>query len=128
MERGATTDRPEVRERVLALAAVPGSDKVFGAMGHGFALDAPLTAAEVADVEAWFGVDPMSGRGTVRPALHKRRAVPVRRGLRADGPADRDRFGARPNMTRPPMRRYGSASDAQRGRLSAGLRRLVDMS
>ncbi|MCX4538578.1 SMI1/KNR4 family protein [Streptomyces sp. NBC_01669] len=51
------TDWPGVRERVLALAAVPGSDKVFGAMGHGFALDAPLTAAEVADVQAWFGVE-----------------------------------------------------------------------
>ncbi|WP_037679869.1 SMI1/KNR4 family protein [Streptomyces griseus] len=51
------TDWTGVRERVLALAAVPGSDKVFGAMGHGFALDPPLTASEVADLEAWSGVE-----------------------------------------------------------------------
>lgn len=54
---GAMTDWTGVRERVLALAAVPGSDKVFGAVGHGFALAAPLTAAEVADLEAWLGVE-----------------------------------------------------------------------
>ncbi|MFC9343589.1 SMI1/KNR4 family protein [Streptomyces sp. NPDC057020] len=46
-----------VRDRVLALAAVPGSGKVFGARAHGFELDAPLTAAEVADLEVWLDVD-----------------------------------------------------------------------
>ncbi|MFF3559455.1 SMI1/KNR4 family protein [Streptomyces sp. NPDC002574] len=46
-----------VRERVLALGAAPGSDRVFGAMGHGFVLDAPLTLAEVADLEAWLDVE-----------------------------------------------------------------------
>lgn len=51
------TDWTGVRERVLALAAAPGSGEVFGATGHGFALDAPLTAAEVADVEGWLGVE-----------------------------------------------------------------------
>lgn len=54
---GAMTDWARVRERVLALAGVSSSDKVFGSMGHGFALDAPLTAAEVADLEAWLGVE-----------------------------------------------------------------------
>ncbi|MEY2242417.1 SMI1/KNR4 family protein [Streptomyces sp. BF23-18] len=51
------TDWIGVRDRVLALAAVPGSDKVFGARAHGFALDAVLTAAEVADLEARLDVD-----------------------------------------------------------------------
>ncbi|WP_035803001.1 SMI1/KNR4 family protein [Kitasatospora mediocidica] len=51
------TDWTGVRDRVLALTAVPGSDKVFGARAHGFALDATLTAAEVADLEAWLDVD-----------------------------------------------------------------------
>ena len=51
------TDWTGVRERVLALATMPGSDKVFGAGGHGFALDEPLTTAEVAEIEAWFGVE-----------------------------------------------------------------------
>lgn len=51
------TDWFGVRERVLALAEVPGSDEVFGARSHRYALDAPLTADEVADVEAWFGIE-----------------------------------------------------------------------
>ncbi|MFB6578402.1 MULTISPECIES: SMI1/KNR4 family protein [unclassified Streptomyces] len=51
------TDWTGVRDRVLALAAAPGNDKVFGAGAHDFALDAPLTAAEVADLEAWLDVD-----------------------------------------------------------------------
>lgn len=51
------TDWTGIRERVLALSAVPGSDTVFGAPAHGFALDEPLTAAEVADVEEWLGVE-----------------------------------------------------------------------
>lgn len=53
----AVTDWTGIRERVLALAAAPGSDKVFGAGAHGFALEAPLTAAEVAEVEAWLGIE-----------------------------------------------------------------------
>ncbi len=51
------TDWTGVRDRVRALAAEPGNDEVFGARAHGFALDAPLTAAEVADLEAWLDVD-----------------------------------------------------------------------
>lgn len=54
------TDWTGVRERVLALAALPGGSKTFetfGRMAHGFALDAPLTAAEVSDAEAWLGVE-----------------------------------------------------------------------
>ncbi|MFJ8364037.1 SMI1/KNR4 family protein [Streptomyces sp. NPDC093984] len=51
------SDWTGVRDRVLALAAAPGGDKVFGARAHGFALDAALTAAEVADLEAWLDVD-----------------------------------------------------------------------
>ncbi|MFJ9060447.1 SMI1/KNR4 family protein [Streptomyces sp. NPDC102409] len=51
------TDWTGVRERVLGLAAAPGSDKVFGASGHGFGLEAPLTAAEVADMERWLGAE-----------------------------------------------------------------------
>ncbi|MFB6865630.1 SMI1/KNR4 family protein [Streptomyces virginiae] len=51
------TDWTGVRDRVLALAAVPGSNEVFGARAHGFALDAPLAAAEVAALEAWLDAD-----------------------------------------------------------------------
>lgn len=51
------TDWTGVRERVLALAALPGSDNVFGARAHCFELDVPLTAAEVADIEVWLGVE-----------------------------------------------------------------------
>ncbi|MFG2818565.1 SMI1/KNR4 family protein [Kitasatospora sp. NPDC048365] len=51
------TDWTGIRERVLALAGSPGGDRVFGAAGHGFALDAPLTAAELAEAEEWLGVE-----------------------------------------------------------------------
>ncbi|MEU3788671.1 hypothetical protein AB0F07_02555 [Streptomyces fructofermentans] len=57
MSSGAMTDWTGVRERVPALAASPSGDEVFGSSGHGFALDAPLTAAEAADLEAWSGVE-----------------------------------------------------------------------
>ncbi|MFF2306114.1 hypothetical protein ACFVVP_26900 [Streptomyces sp. NPDC058128] len=75
-----------VRDRVLALAAVPGSGKVFGARAHGFELDAPLTAAEVADLEVWLDVDLPEdyrsfllhvGAGGAGPAYG---ILPVRRG------------------------------------------------
>ncbi|WP_031069681.1 SMI1/KNR4 family protein [Streptomyces sp. NRRL WC-3742] len=45
-----------VRERVLALRKAPGAAKVFGANGHGFRLDPPLSEAEVAEAERQFGV------------------------------------------------------------------------
>lgn len=45
-----------VRERVAAVGARPGSAEVFGALGHGFRLEEPLTAAELAELEAQIGV------------------------------------------------------------------------
>ncbi|MGW4378462.1 SMI1/KNR4 family protein [Kitasatospora sp. NPDC004531] len=45
-----------IRERVRALGANPAGARVFGALGHRFALEEPLTAAEVADLEAQAGV------------------------------------------------------------------------
>ncbi|MER5478313.1 SMI1/KNR4 family protein [Streptomyces sp. NPDC002734] len=45
-----------VRERVLALTAVPAGDRVFGARGHRFFLEAPLTPAELNDLEHRIGV------------------------------------------------------------------------
>ncbi|GJF33811.1 hypothetical protein KNE206_65110 [Kitasatospora sp. NE20-6] len=45
-----------VRERVLALAAAPDTVDVFGRSGHRFALEAPLTAEELADLESSAGV------------------------------------------------------------------------
>jgi hypothetical protein len=46
---------PGVRERVAALAAAPEGGRVFGATGHGWALEAPLTGGELADLEARSG-------------------------------------------------------------------------
>ncbi|MEV6264845.1 SMI1/KNR4 family protein [Streptomyces sp. NPDC051784] len=45
-----------VRERVLALTASPAGDRVFGATGHTFSLEDPLTPAELADLECQTGV------------------------------------------------------------------------
>ncbi|MFD3548994.1 SMI1/KNR4 family protein [Streptomyces sp. NPDC058655] len=45
-----------VRQRVQSLVAAPGSDRVFGAVGHKFFLEDPLTSAELADLEGQMGV------------------------------------------------------------------------
>ncbi|MFI8388397.1 hypothetical protein [Streptomyces sp. NPDC085540] len=109
------TDWTGVRDRVLALAAAPGNDKAFGAGAHDFALDAPLTAAEVADLEAWLKVDlPEDYRSLLvrilaeRPLKEEfdvsarcrtlRAARPGRRGLRSAGLAGRHRIGTRPDV------------------------------
>lgn len=47
---------PGVREQVEALAGRPGAETVFGAPGHRFALDEPLNAQELADLESQLGV------------------------------------------------------------------------
>ncbi|MFD3514199.1 SMI1/KNR4 family protein [Streptomyces sp. NPDC058657] len=45
-----------VRQRVEALAAAPGSDEVFGALGHAWVLEEPLSHAELGELEAQVGV------------------------------------------------------------------------
>ena len=45
-----------VRQRVEALRAHPSRGQVFGASGHGFALDPPLTPDELIDLESYLGV------------------------------------------------------------------------
>ncbi|MET8631114.1 SMI1/KNR4 family protein [Kitasatospora sp. NPDC004669] len=45
-----------VRERVRAVAAAPRSASVFGAPGHRFLLEEPLTAADLAELESQVGV------------------------------------------------------------------------
>ncbi|WP_324611728.1 SMI1/KNR4 family protein [Streptomyces sp. H021] len=45
-----------VRERVQSLIAAPAGDRVFGAIGHKFFLEDPLTPAELADLESQMGV------------------------------------------------------------------------
>lgn len=45
-----------VRERVRAVGAQPASRDVFGAFGHGWVLEEPLTQDAVADLEAQTGV------------------------------------------------------------------------
>lgn len=45
-----------IRQRVEALAASPASDEVFGAMGHRWVLEEPLSHAELAELEAQVGV------------------------------------------------------------------------
>ncbi len=45
-----------VRQRVQSLMAAPAGDRVFGATGHKFFLEDPLTAAELADLEDQTGV------------------------------------------------------------------------
>ncbi|MFJ9696363.1 SMI1/KNR4 family protein [Kitasatospora sp. NPDC101183] len=56
METGAGVDWSGVRERVLALREAPSAGKVFGASGHGFRLEPPLSESDVASAEAEFGV------------------------------------------------------------------------
>ncbi|MER5638053.1 SMI1/KNR4 family protein [Kitasatospora sp. NPDC002227] len=46
-----------IRERVQSLGADARSSRVFGSVGHGFVLDDPLGAAELADLEARLGVE-----------------------------------------------------------------------
>ncbi|MEW2180312.1 SMI1/KNR4 family protein [Streptomyces sp. NPDC005406] len=45
-----------VRQRVQALVAAPGSNRVFGAVGHKFFLEDPLSPADLADLEGQMGV------------------------------------------------------------------------
>lgn len=45
-----------VRERVMALGARRGGREVFGALGHGWVLEEPLTEGAVAELEAQTGV------------------------------------------------------------------------
>ncbi|MFJ4781309.1 SMI1/KNR4 family protein [Streptomyces sp. NPDC088762] len=45
-----------VRERVQSLIAAPAGDRVFGAIGHKFFLEDPLSPAELADLEGQMGV------------------------------------------------------------------------
>ncbi|AVH58174.1 MULTISPECIES: SMI1/KNR4 family protein [Streptomyces] len=56
-----------VRERVQALGGVGAGDRVFGGLGHKFFLEDPLTAAQLADLEACMGVTlPEEYRGFLR--------------------------------------------------------------
>ncbi|GAA2395661.1 hypothetical protein Cme02nite_56010 [Catellatospora methionotrophica] len=50
------TDWTGVRERVEALRARPGSERLFGADTHGFTLAPALSGDELADLETWLGV------------------------------------------------------------------------
>ncbi|MEV7286577.1 SMI1/KNR4 family protein [Streptomyces sp. NPDC093252] len=45
-----------IRDRVEALRDRPGSERVFGASGHGWELDATLSGAELAELESSLGV------------------------------------------------------------------------
>ncbi|MGW0706020.1 SMI1/KNR4 family protein [Streptomyces sp. NPDC002643] len=45
-----------VRQRVAALGAAPGSHEVFGALGHGWVLEEPLTEGALAELETQLGV------------------------------------------------------------------------
>ncbi|WP_432176334.1 SMI1/KNR4 family protein [Streptomyces sp. Tue6028] len=46
-----------IRQRVEALAARPDSTQVFGALGHRFLLDAPLTPEDLSELQAQIGVE-----------------------------------------------------------------------
>ncbi|MEU4558961.1 SMI1/KNR4 family protein [Actinoplanes sp. NPDC023936] len=50
-------DWSDVRPRVAALAARPGLDRAFGWRWHEGLLEPPLTAAELADLEAQLGIE-----------------------------------------------------------------------
>ncbi len=45
-----------VRERVAAIRAHPGSGEIFGAKGHRFVLEPPLSFVDLADLEAHLGI------------------------------------------------------------------------
>ncbi len=70
-------DWSDVRERLSRLAAAPGSDAVFGSEGHGWKLEPPLEAEELAEVEAQLRIELpgeyrsfllQAGRGGAGPA------------------------------------------------------------
>ncbi|MFF2101262.1 SMI1/KNR4 family protein [Streptomyces sp. NPDC058202] len=111
------TDWTGVRERVMALGAASGGDKVFGAMGQGFALDAPLTGPEVADLETCLGVELPEeyrsfllqvGAGGAGPAYG---VFPVRR----DGSDGWTWVGDAPEQVEPGMVRIVSGRPGSRG-------------
>ncbi|MBL7628388.1 SMI1/KNR4 family protein [Frankia sp. CN6] len=71
------TDWSDVRDLLARLAAEPSAEKIFGASGHQWLLEPPLTAAELAEVEAQVRVELPSeyrsflleaGRGGAGPA------------------------------------------------------------
>jgi hypothetical protein len=45
-----------VRERVATIREHPGSGEIFGAKGHNFRLEPPLSVADVAEIEAYLRV------------------------------------------------------------------------
>lgn len=83
------TDWSDVRRRVEALATAPHAGRIFGVLGHGFALEPPLTAAELSDLQEQLGVRlPEEYQGFLRTvgaggAGPSYGVFPVRRG--ADG-------------------------------------------
>ncbi|MCP2363112.1 hypothetical protein HD597_010132 [Nonomuraea thailandensis] len=71
------TDWLDVRERLSRLSALAGAQAVFGSAGHGWKLDPPLEAEELAGLEAQLGVELpgeyrsfllQAGRGGAGPA------------------------------------------------------------
>lgn len=49
--RVVTHDWSDIRGRLARLAVVPDADKVFGASGHGWLLEPPLSPAELREIE-----------------------------------------------------------------------------
>ncbi|MET8199610.1 SMI1/KNR4 family protein [Micromonospora taraxaci] len=52
-----TSDWSDVRERLARLAAAPSADDVFGSLGHGWQLEPPLLAEELAEAERQLQVE-----------------------------------------------------------------------